>query len=155
MQNEIQEVYKRFEWDGSRSVIACDKIEKIFLDTIETHHQKVKDLEHTVEVHTFRHRLLTPEFWELYEENKIWMVREERLLSASDKGLHTAQEQSRKPALVKRFYAKDLIGDYAGKKYDIKTIHAIRQLEERLRRRYIRECEVLISILIYEFLSLI
>jgi len=140
LMEEVEEVYRRWEWDGCRSVIACQKIEKFFLESIETPHIVVKDLEGTVQVHTFRHRFLTTEFLDLCNKNSDWMVDEDLLLNAEDDAPPPAKSLARIP--VKRYYAQDLIGSFEGKKYDVKTIQAIRALEERLSKRYVRECEV-------------
>jgi len=142
-QDEIEKVYRKYEWDGIRSVIACEKIQKHFLDTIETHHRNVKDLEHTVEVHTFRHRFLTPAFLDVCRMNQEVLASEKAFGDEIAKfGNKNTGKSKSTMQRVKRFYAKDLIGEYAGKKYDVKTAHAIRQLEDLLQKRYTRECEV-------------
>jgi hypothetical protein len=123
-----------------RSVVACQKIQGFFLDKIETPLIVVKDLEHTVQVHTFRHRILTQEFRDLLHKNKDWMFDEDLLLNAI--AASPAPVSGVTPVPVKRYYAKDLIGDFENKTYDVKTIQAIRTLEHRLEKRYVRECEV-------------
>ena len=140
MMTEVEEVYRKLEWEGMKSIVACEKIEKFYFDKIETPHIIIKDLEGTVQVHTFRHRHLTMEFLDLFAKNKGWMVDEDLLLHAIDD--RPPATFGATPVPVKRYYAKDLIGDFEGKKYDVKTIQAIRVLEERLTKRYARECEV-------------
>ena len=136
----VEEVYKRYEWHSAKSILAIEKIEKYFFKEVETFHMIVKDICHGTQIHTFRHRILTREFDDLLRRTEESLEQEE-IQHKAEMDL-PPEGYMTKPVAVTRVYARELIGDWESKKYDTKTMHQIRLLEDRLEKRYQRELKV-------------
>ena len=134
---EMLEYYRAQEFPAAKQFVQMRKIQDFFLN-IEAHFVVVKDLEHQNQVSTFRLRAPSEEFWKIMQRNQKLLEEGE-----SPQAEISVERVPEAIAPVARFYAKDMIGDFKGKTYDIGTMHAIQRLEKRLEKRFQRECDVL------------